>query len=137
MRKSTAPAEITITSFLRLCLPKRVLASLTCVTMRTQRLRLERCYDTRNSGSQYRPVHERAGGLTINGGFTGTLIGYSASVPWIRASPTSTSSTSGPKIVHNHTVKAGVDLRRVRDDLLAVPNLQPSRRVYLSDVQLG
>ncbi|HEY6376607.1 MAG TPA: TonB-dependent receptor, partial [Edaphobacter sp.] len=74
-------------------------------------------------------------GLTINGGFTGTLIGYSASVPWIRGESNIDFVNNWTKIIHNHTVEAGVDLRRVRDDLLQDQTFSPRGVFTFSDVQ--
>ncbi|WP_263365998.1 TonB-dependent receptor [Edaphobacter bradus] len=53
------------------------------------------------------------------------LIGYSASVPWIRGESNIDFVNMWTKIIHNHTVKAGVDLRRVRDDLLQDQTFSP------------
>jgi hypothetical protein len=74
-------------------------------------------------------------GITINGGFSGTLIGYSASVPWIRAESNIDFVNNWTKIVRNHTVKFGVDLRRVRDDLLQDQTFSPRGVFNFSDVQ--
>ena len=46
------------------------------------------------------------------------LIGYSVSLPWLRAESNIDVANNWTKILGNHTVKAGVDIRRVRDDLL-------------------
>ncbi|MBV8830502.1 MAG: TonB-dependent receptor, partial [Acidobacteriaceae bacterium] len=56
--------------------------------------------------------------ITINGGYSNPLIGYSASMPWIRAETNIDTVNIWTKIKGNHTIKFGVDLRRVRDDLL-------------------
>jgi hypothetical protein len=56
--------------------------------------------------------------ITINGGYSNPLIGYSASLPWIRAEANIDTVNNWTKIVGNHTFTWGVDLRRVRDDLL-------------------
>ena len=74
-------------------------------------------------------------GLTINGGFTGTLIGYSASLPWIRAESNIDLVNNWTKIIHNHTIKFGGDLRRVRDDLLQDQTYSPRGVFTFSDVQ--
>ncbi|MBS1798796.1 MAG: TonB-dependent receptor [Acidobacteria bacterium] len=74
-------------------------------------------------------------GLSINGGFTGTLIGYSASVPWIRAEANIDFVNNWTKIVRNHTIKFGGDLRRVRDDLLQDQTFSPRGVFNFSDVQ--
>jgi hypothetical protein len=74
-------------------------------------------------------------GLTINGGFTGTLIGYSASVPWIRGESNIDFVNNWTKVVRNHTVKAGIDLRRVRDDLLQDQTFSPRGVFNFSEPQ--
>ncbi len=51
-------------------------------------------------------------------GQTYPLIGYAASVPWIRAEANIDVVNNWTKTIRNHSVKFGVDLRRVRDDLL-------------------
>ena len=56
-------------------------------------------------------------GITI-GNFSSPTIGYSASVPWVRAEANIDLVNNWTKIIRNHTVKFGGDLRRVRDDLL-------------------
>ena len=56
--------------------------------------------------------------ITIDGGYSDPLIGYSASVPWVRAEANIDAVNTWTKIAGNHTFKWGVDLRRVRDDLL-------------------
>lgn len=67
--------------------------------------------------------------ITINGGYSSPLIGYSASVPWVRAEANIDTVNNWTKIVGNHTFKWGVDLRRVRDDLLQDQTFGP-RGVY-------
>src|SRR5712672_14407 len=59
-------------------------------------------------------------GITIanNRGFSNPLIGYSASLPWIRSETNIDFANTWTKILGNHTLKFGVDLRRVRDALL-------------------
>ena len=42
-------------------------------------------------------------GLTINGGFSSPLIGYSASVPWIRGESNIDFVNNWTKIIRNHT----------------------------------
>ncbi|MGB7264425.1 MAG: carboxypeptidase-like regulatory domain-containing protein [Terracidiphilus sp.] len=64
-------------------------------------------------------------GLTINDGFSSPLIGYSASVPWIRAESNIDTVNNWTKVKGNHTIKFGVDIRRVRDDLLQDQTFSP------------
>jgi hypothetical protein len=54
-----------------------------------------------------------------NGGGSGNpLIGYSVSLPWLRAESNIDVANNWTKILGNHTLKAGIDVRRIRDDLL-------------------
>ena len=46
------------------------------------------------------------------------LIGYSQSLPWLRAESNIDFANNWTKILGNHSLKAGADIRRVRDDLL-------------------
>ena len=59
------------------------------------------------------------------GNFSGPLIGYSASLPWIRAESNIDFVNNWTKIVGNHTFKWGVDIRRVHDDLLQDQTYSP------------
>ncbi|MPY88825.1 MAG: TonB-dependent receptor [Luteitalea sp.] len=54
------------------------------------------------------------------GGYNGTLIGYSASLPWDRSERTWTVATTVTKLWGNHTLKIGGDFRYNRDFLLQV-----------------
>ncbi len=46
------------------------------------------------------------------------LIGYSQSLPWLRAESNIDFANNWTKVIGNHSLKGGVDVRRVRDDLL-------------------
>lgn len=63
--------------------------------------------------------------VTINDGFSSPTIGYSASVPWIRAESNIDMVNNWTKVMGNHTIKWGADLRRVRDDLLQDQTFSP------------
>jgi hypothetical protein len=67
--------------------------------------------------------------------FSGPLIGYSPSEPWIRAESNIDAVNIWTKIVGNHTFKAGVDLRRVRDDLLQDQTFGPRGAFTFSEPQ--
>ena len=56
---------------------------------------------------------------------TNPLIGYSASLPWIRTETNIDVVNHWTKIVRNHTFKFGVDLRRIHDDLLQDQTFSP------------
>jgi len=57
--------------------------------------------------------------------FGDPFIGFSASLPWIRAETNVLFTNIWTKTAGNHTVKFGVDLRRVRDDLLQTQTYNP------------
>jgi hypothetical protein len=73
--------------------------------------------------------------ITINGGFSSPLIGYSASEPWIRAESNIDFVNNWTKILGNHTFKFGADVRRVHDDLLQDQTFSPRGAFTFQDVQ--
>jgi len=77
------------------------------------------------------PITSGIVGVTINGLLNGNppLIGFSASLPWIRAETNIDFANTWTKILGNHTLKFGGDLRRVRDALLQEQTFSP-RGVY-------
>ncbi len=68
-------------------------------------------------------------GINLNGGYSGPLVGYSASLPWKRAEANIDIANTWTKTMGNHTIKWGMDIRRVRDDLLQMQTFSP-RGVY-------
>ena len=68
-------------------------------------------------------------GINLNGPFSNPFIGYSASLPWVRAEANIDMVNSWTKVQGNHTIRWGVDIRRVRDDLLQDQTYSP-RGVY-------
>ncbi len=74
-------------------------------------------------------------GIAI-GGYSGTpLFGYSASLPWDRAEANIDLVNTWTKLIHNHSVKFGVDLRRIRDDLLQDQTYSPRGIMYFGTGQ--
>jgi hypothetical protein len=65
--------------------------------------------------------------------FSGPLIGYSASLPWLRAESNIDFANNWTKILGNHTLKAGADIRRVRDDLLQGNNNAAAGQFYFDE----
>jgi hypothetical protein len=63
--------------------------------------------------------------ININGGFSTPLVGYSASVPWHRAEANIDVVNTWTKTKGNHTIKWGIDYRRLRDDLLQTQTVNP------------
>jgi hypothetical protein len=51
-------------------------------------------------------------------GYANPLVGYTASLPWNRAETNIDFINNWTKVLHNHTIKFGADIRRLRDELL-------------------
>jgi hypothetical protein len=68
-------------------------------------------------------------GINLNGGYSGPLVGYSASLPWVRAEASINIVNTWTKTAGNHTLKFGFDIRRLRDELLQMQTFSP-RGVY-------
>ncbi len=68
-------------------------------------------------------------GININD-YTTPLTGYSASLPWDRAETNFDFVNTWTKMLHNHTLKWGVDIRRIRDDLLQDQTYSPRGIMY-------
>jgi hypothetical protein len=66
--------------------------------------------------------------ININGGVTNPLVGYSPSLPWKRAEAIFSLVNTWTKMAGNHTIKWGIDLRRLRDDLLQTQTFSPRGR---------
>jgi hypothetical protein len=61
------------------------------------------------------------------------LIGYSASLPWIRAETNIDGVNHWTKIIRNHTIKFGVDVRRIHDDLLQDQTFSPRGAITFAE----
>src|SRR5882724_10460100 len=64
-------------------------------------------------------------GIDIQNGFSSPMIGFSASLPWDRGETNINAVTNWTKIHRNHTFKWGVDVRRLRDDLVQAQTFSP------------
>ncbi|MEK6398833.1 MAG: TonB-dependent receptor, partial [Terriglobus sp.] len=64
-------------------------------------------------------------GINIGTFSSGPFIGYSPSMPWIRAEANIDFVNNWTKIIGNHTIRFGVDIRRVRDELLQGQTYSP------------
>nr|MBA3441783.1 TonB-dependent receptor [Pyrinomonadaceae bacterium] len=58
-------------------------------------------------------------------GYGNPVVGFSASLPWIRAETNFNLVNNWTRIFGNHTVKWGADVRRERDDLLQTQTFNP------------
>lgn len=63
-------------------------------------------------------------GIQIDG-FSNPMVGFSPSLPWIRAETNIDGVSNWTKILNNHTVKWGVDFRFNKDDLLQTQTYSP------------
>jgi hypothetical protein len=71
-----------------------------------------------------------------NGEGTGNpLIGYSPSLPWLRAESNIDFANNWTKILGNHQIKFGADIRRIRDDLLQGNNNAAAGTFYFQENQ--
>ncbi len=64
-------------------------------------------------------------GINIGQFYSNPILGYSASMPWTRAEANIDFSSIWTKILGNHSIKFGGDLRRVRDALLQEQTFSP------------
>jgi Carboxypeptidase regulatory-like domain len=64
-------------------------------------------------------------GINIGDGISNPMLGYSASLPWIRAEANVDLVNTWTKTKGNHTIKWGFDLKRLRDDLLQDQTYSP------------
>lgn len=64
-------------------------------------------------------------GINIGQFYSNPIVGYSASLPWTRAEANIDFANTWTKILGNHTLKFGGDIRRVRDALLQTQTFSP------------
>ena len=76
-------------------------------------------------------------GININDGISQPMVGYSASLPWIRAEANVDVVNTWTKTKGNHTIKWGIDLKRLRDDLLQDQTYSPRGLYYFGNEQTG
>jgi len=69
------------------------------------------------------------------GGFASPLVGYSASLPWVRAETNGIIANTWTLIKGNHTVRFGGEIRRIRDDLLQTQTFSPRGRYSYGTAQ--
>lgn len=67
--------------------------------------------------------------ITI-GNFSNPVVGFSPSLPWVRAETNLNFVNHWTKIMGNHTVKFGADVRRNEDDLLQTQDNGGSRGIF-------
>lgn len=67
--------------------------------------------------------------------FSGQLIGYSPSLPWLRAESNIDIANNWSLITGKHLIKFGADIRRIRDDLLQGNNNAAAGSFYFTENQ--
>jgi hypothetical protein len=87
--------------------------------------------DATNLGIPGANINQFTSGMTeIDlGGFTTPTFGYSASLPWVRAETNFDFVNTWTKTARNHTIKWGVDIRRLRDALLQDQTFGPRGQI--------
>ena len=85
-------------------------------------------------GVNIEPFTSGLAGVNI-GGYSSPIVGYSPSMPWIRAETNIDVVNNWTKIIGNHTIKFGADLRRIRDDLLQEQTFSPRGLFSFADGQ--
>lgn len=73
--------------------------------------------------------------INVNGGYSTPMVGYSASLPWVRSEANIDFVNTWTKMQHNHTIKWGVDIRRIRDALLQDQTFSPRGRYTFNNNQ--
>ena len=87
------------------------------------------------NGTDNTPTSSGQVAFNLGNNFSSPLIGYSASLPWLRAESNIDFANNWTKIIGNHTLKAGADIRRVRDDLLQGNNNAAAGQFYFTENQ--
>jgi hypothetical protein len=86
------------------------------------------------NGTDASPTTSGQVALTVNN-FSNPMVGYSSTLPWLRAESNIDFANNWTNIRGNHTLKAGADVRRVRDDLLQGANNAAAGQFYFSENQ--
>jgi hypothetical protein len=87
-------------------------------------------------GVNISPFNSGLIGIDISG-FGSPLVGYSASIPWVRAETSIDLVNNWTKILGNHSIKFGGEVRRVRDDLTQGQTFSPRGVFRYRDGQTG
>ena len=87
-------------------------------------------------GVNVSPFNSGLVGIDISG-FSSPMVGYSASIPWVRAETSLDLVNNWTKILGNHSIKFGAEVRRVRDDLTQGQTFSPRGVFRYRDGQTG
>lgn len=87
-------------------------------------------------GVNVSPFNSGLVGIDVSG-FSSPMVGYSPSTPWIRGETNIDAVNNWTKILGNHSLKVGFELRRVRDDLTQGQVFSPRGIFRYRDGQTG
>ena len=87
-------------------------------------------------GVNVSPFTSGLANITINGGY-GQVLGYSNSYPWDRGETNIDFANNWTRILGNHSIKFGAEIRRVRDDLTQGQTYGPRGSFTYADGQTG
>jgi len=76
-------------------------------------------------------------GVFVDATISNPMVGYSASLPWVRAETDLDIVSNWNKVIGNHTVKWGGNLIRLRDDLLQEQTFSPRGAWHFGSSQTG
>ena len=76
-------------------------------------------------------------GVFVDSTISNPMVGYSASLPWIRAETDLDLVSNWNKVIGNHTIKWGGNLIRLRDDLLQEQTFSPRGAWHFGSSQTG
>jgi hypothetical protein len=76
-------------------------------------------------------------GINIGSFYSSPILGYSPSVPWRRAETNTDVANIWTKIIANHTIKFGGDIRFIRDALLQMQTFSPRGLYNFASGQTG
>lgn len=74
-------------------------------------------------------------GISLGHGFANPLVGYGADIPWTRGETNIDVVNNWTKIVGNHSIMFGAEVRRIRDDLIQGNTFSPRGIFNYSDGQ--
>lgn len=73
--------------------------------------------------------------ITINGGYSSPIVGYNSGYPWDRGETNIDFANTWTRILGQHSLKFGVEVRRVRDDLTQGDTYGPRGAFTFADGQ--
>ncbi|HKV26593.1 MAG TPA: carboxypeptidase regulatory-like domain-containing protein [Candidatus Acidoferrum sp.] len=88
-------------------------------------------------GVNVSPFESGLTGIFVDATISNPMVGYSASLPWVRAETDLDVVSNWNKVIGNHTIKWGGNLIRLRDDLLQEQTFSPRGAWHFGSSQTG